>query len=114
MGATPGNPRYGRLAGRSREMPGWYVAAVDSPAVTSAFRPRRTIMSVPGSSERFIAKARDVAVDEVMLDLEDSVAPSAKDEARDLVAGALAAGGWMAGSWPSGSTARRRSGPTGT
>jgi citrate lyase subunit beta / citryl-CoA lyase len=51
-------------------------------------------MSVPASSERFIAKARDLAVDEVMLDLEDSVAPSAKDEARDLAAGALKAGGW--------------------
>ena len=60
----------------------------------SAYRPRRTILSVPASSERFIAKARDVPVDEVMLDLEDSVAPSAKDEARDLVAGALQAGGW--------------------
>jgi len=51
-------------------------------------------MSVPASSERFIAKAREVAVDEVMLDLEDSVAPAAKDQARDLVAGALRAGGW--------------------
>jgi citrate lyase subunit beta/citryl-CoA lyase len=51
-------------------------------------------MSVPGSSERFIAKARDVVVDEVMLDLEDSVAPSAKEEARDRVVGALQRGGW--------------------
>ncbi|HUN38537.1 MAG TPA: CoA ester lyase [Trebonia sp.] len=51
-------------------------------------------MSVPASSERFIAKAREVAVDEVMLDLEDSVAPAAKGQARDLMAGALRAGGW--------------------
>jgi len=51
-------------------------------------------MSVPASSERFIAKARGLAVDEVMLDLEDSVAPDAKPEARALAAGALAAGGW--------------------
>jgi citrate lyase subunit beta/citryl-CoA lyase len=72
----------------------WYVAAMDSPTATSAYRPRRTIMSVPASSERFIAKARDVPVDEVMLDLEDSVAASAKDQARALVAGALQAGGW--------------------
>ncbi len=60
----------------------------------SSYRPRRTIMSVPASSERFIAKARDVAADEIMLDLEDSVAPSAKDGARDLVVAALRAGGW--------------------
>jgi citrate lyase subunit beta / citryl-CoA lyase len=51
-------------------------------------------MSVPASSERFIAKARDVAADEIMLDLEDSVAPAAKDGARDLAVAALRAGGW--------------------
>jgi citrate lyase subunit beta/citryl-CoA lyase len=51
-------------------------------------------MSVPASSERFLAKARDLPADEVMLDLEDSVAPGAKDAARELAAGALKAGGW--------------------
>src|SRR6516162_2823335 len=48
-------------------------------------------MSVPASSERFLAKARDLAADEVMLDLEDSVAPAAKDDARRLAVRALAA-----------------------
>src|SRR6202034_3217183 len=66
---------------------------VDS-TVDSAYRPRRTCMSVPASSERFLAKARDVTVDEVMLDLEDSVAPAAKSAARDLAVGALKAGGF--------------------
>ncbi len=51
-------------------------------------------MSVPASSERFLAKARDQAVDEVMLDLEDSVAPDAKPAARELAVAALQAGGW--------------------
>src|SRR3984893_13045644 len=51
-------------------------------------------MSVPASSERFIAKARDMAADEIMLDLEDSVAPAAKDGARALAVAALRAGGW--------------------
>jgi citrate lyase subunit beta / citryl-CoA lyase len=51
-------------------------------------------MSVPASSERFIAKARDMTADEIMLDLEDSVAPAAKDGARDLAVAALRAGGW--------------------
>ncbi|HSZ39838.1 MAG TPA: aldolase/citrate lyase family protein, partial [Trebonia sp.] len=60
----------------------------------SAYRPRRTCISVPASSERFLAKARELAADEVMLDLEDSVAPAAKDTARDLAVGALKAGGW--------------------
>ena len=60
----------------------------------SEYRPRRTCMSVPASSERFLARARDLPADEVMLDLEDSVAPSAKEMARDLAVGALRAGGW--------------------
>jgi citrate lyase subunit beta/citryl-CoA lyase len=51
-------------------------------------------MSVPASSERFLAKAREVAADEVMLDLEDSVAPTAKDDARRLAVQALNGGGW--------------------
>jgi citrate lyase subunit beta / citryl-CoA lyase len=56
--------------------------------------PRRTCLTVPGSSERFLAKARQVAADEVILDLEDSVAAGAKRQARELVAAALGRG------WP--------------
>jgi len=51
-------------------------------------------MSVPASSDRFIAKARGLAVDEVMLDLEDSVAPVEKPAARDVAVAALKEGGW--------------------
>ena len=63
-------------------------------AVTTQYQARRTCMSVPASSERFIAKARGLDVDEVMLDLEDSVAPGAKPAARKLAVAALQAGGW--------------------
>ena len=51
-------------------------------------------MSVPASSERFLTKARGLAVDEVMLDLEDSVAPDAKAGAREFAVAALRGGGW--------------------
>jgi citrate lyase subunit beta/citryl-CoA lyase len=61
--------------------------------MTSAECPRRTCLTVPGSSERFLAKARNLAADEVILDLEDAVAPAAKDQARTLVAAAIE-GGW--------------------
>jgi len=50
-------------------------------------------MSVPASSQRFLAKARDLRADEIMLDLEDSVAPDAKPGARDLAVAALKDGG---------------------
>jgi citrate lyase subunit beta / citryl-CoA lyase len=59
-----------------------------------AYRARRSCLSVPASSERFLAKARGLAVDEVMIDLEDSVAPGAKPEARALAVAALKSGGW--------------------
>jgi citrate lyase subunit beta/citryl-CoA lyase len=46
---------------------------------------------VPASSERFIAKARGLPADELFLDLEDAVAPSAKAQARANAVAALAA-----------------------
>jgi citrate lyase subunit beta/citryl-CoA lyase len=52
---------------------------------------------VPASSERFLAKARDLPADEVFLDLEDAVAPAAKDAARRNAAAALTSGPWRAG-----------------
>ncbi|MEU4231747.1 CoA ester lyase [Nonomuraea sp. NPDC026600] len=57
-------------------------------------RSRRSVLSVPGSSPRFLEKAQTLAVDEVFLDLEDSVAPLAKDEARKNVVTALREGDW--------------------
>ena len=49
---------------------------------------------MPGSSARFVGKARVLPADEVFLDLEDAVAPAAKQDARQTVAAALNAGGW--------------------
>jgi citrate lyase subunit beta/citryl-CoA lyase len=52
-------------------------------------RSRRTCHAVPGSSERFIAKAVGLDADEVFLDLEDAVAPNEKESARGRVIEAL-------------------------
>jgi citrate lyase subunit beta / citryl-CoA lyase len=52
-------------------------------------RSRRTCHAVPGSSERFLAKAPTLEADEVFLDLEDAVAESEKDAARGLIIKAL-------------------------
>jgi citrate lyase subunit beta/citryl-CoA lyase len=52
-------------------------------------RSRRTCHAVPGSSERFIAKAVGLDADEVFLDLEDAVAPNEKEGARGRVIEAL-------------------------
>ncbi len=55
-------------------------------------RPRRSVLYVPGSNARALEKARALAADGFILDLEDAVAPAAKGEARRAVADALAAG----------------------
>ena len=53
---------------------------------------RRSSLSVPGSSERMLAKAGGLGADEIVIDLEDAVAPAAKDRARELTAVFLAEG----------------------
>jgi citrate lyase subunit beta/citryl-CoA lyase len=50
---------------------------------------RRTVLAVPGSSGRFIAKARGLGVDALFLDLEDAVAPAVKVESRQRIVAAL-------------------------
>ena len=51
--------------------------------------PRRSCLSVPGSSERFLAKGPNVPADMTFLDLEDSVAPIEKEAARAKVVDAI-------------------------
>ena len=57
-------------------------------------RPRRSCLAVPGSNPRFLDKAKGLPTDQVFLDLEDAVAPSAKPEARKNIVAALNDGGW--------------------
>ena len=54
-------------------------------------RARRSCLVVPGSEVRFHAKASDAAADEIIFDLEDSVAPAAKADARLAIVAALRA-----------------------
>ncbi|HYM32533.1 MAG TPA: CoA ester lyase [Candidatus Cybelea sp.] len=57
-------------------------------------RLRRVQLSVPGSSEKMMAKGAASAADHVFLDLEDAVAPSAKVEARGKIVTALKTLDW--------------------
>ena len=50
-------------------------------------RPRRSVLYMPGSNARALEKAKTLAADGVILDLEDAVAPDAKAAARDQVVG---------------------------
>nr|WP_296778029.1 CoA ester lyase [Rhodococcus sp. (in: high G+C Gram-positive bacteria)] len=57
-------------------------------------RPRRSVLAVPGSSDKMIEKAKGLGADAIFLDLEDAVAPVAKAQARGRIVAALNAGGW--------------------
>jgi citrate lyase subunit beta/citryl-CoA lyase len=54
---------------------------------------RRSVLSVPGSSERMLAKAPGLEADELVIDLEDAVVPAAKAKARQLVGDVLSGEG---------------------
>ena len=57
-------------------------------------RPRRSALYLPASNRRAIEKARTLSCDVVILDLEDAVAPEAKDEARHNALEAVRDGGF--------------------
>jgi citrate lyase subunit beta/citryl-CoA lyase len=55
-------------------------------------RPRRSALYIPASNERAVQKAASLDADVIILDLEDSVPPEAKEAARDTAVAAVAAG----------------------
>jgi citrate lyase subunit beta / citryl-CoA lyase len=57
-------------------------------------RPRRSVLYMPGSNPRALEKARSLPADALILDLEDAVAPDAKDLARSQVCEAVKAKGF--------------------
>lgn len=57
-------------------------------------RPRRSVLYMPGANERALEKAKTLLADSLILDLEDSVAPEAKDAARASVCEAVKGGGY--------------------
>ncbi len=59
-------------------------------------RPRRSVLYMPGSNARALEKAKTLAADALILDLEDAVAPDAKALAREQVCKAVAEGGYGA------------------
>ena len=57
-------------------------------------RPRRSVLYMPGSNARALEKAKTLPADALILDLEDAVAPDAKEVARGQVCEAVKAGGF--------------------
>ena len=57
-------------------------------------RPRRSVLYMPGSKPRALEKARGLAADVLILDLEDAVVPAEKVAARQQVLDAISQGGY--------------------
>lgn len=60
--------------------------------MSTDFRPRRSVLYMPSSNEKVLEKAKTLACDAIIFDLEDAVAPDAKPAARDAAAAAVASG----------------------
>ena len=58
----------------------------------SVITPRRSVLYMPGANERAVEKAKTLAADAIIFDLEDATSPDAKVEARGRVCAAVASG----------------------
>ncbi|MBV1900231.1 MAG: CoA ester lyase, partial [Kordiimonadaceae bacterium] len=56
--------------------------------------PRRSVLFMPAANERALEKAKTLACDAIIFDLEDAVAPAMKGDARDKAAAAVASGAY--------------------
>ena len=62
--------------------------------MAATFRPRRSVLYMPGSNARAQEKAKSIPADAIILDLEDAVAPDAKSAARETVCNSVQQGGY--------------------
>ncbi|MFA5957379.1 CoA ester lyase [Hyphomicrobium sp.] len=54
-----------------------------------AMRPRRSVLYLPGDNDRALEKAKTLPADSIIIDLEDSVAPTNKEKARSQATAAI-------------------------
>ncbi len=62
--------------------------------MTDTYRPRRSVLYMPGANDKALEKAKGLACDAIIFDTEDSVAPDMKSVAREKVAAAVASGSY--------------------
>ncbi|HEY5422823.1 MAG TPA: CoA ester lyase, partial [Ilumatobacteraceae bacterium] len=60
--------------------------------VVTDLRPRRSVLYMPAANQRALEKAKTLPADAIIFDLEDAVAPDAKDSARVAACEAAASG----------------------
>lgn len=60
--------------------------------MSNSLRPRRSVLYMPAANERALEKAKTLAADAIIFDLEDAVAPDAKEGARAKAVAAVTSG----------------------
>ena len=60
--------------------------------MSTSMRPRRSVLYMPSSNERALEKAKSISCDALIFDLEDAVAPDAKETARAQAVAAASSG----------------------
>jgi len=60
--------------------------------MSDRLRPRRSVLYMPAANERALEKAKSIPCDAIIFDLEDAVAPDAKDLARHQAVAAVGSG----------------------
>ena len=60
--------------------------------MSDIYRPRRSVLYMPGANDKALEKAKGLACDAIIFDTEDSVAPDMKIAAREKVAAAVGSG----------------------
>ncbi len=62
--------------------------------MSSTLVPRRSVLYMPASNTRALEKAKAIPADAIIFDLEDAVAPDAKEQAREQACAAVRSGGY--------------------
>src|SRR5579885_1235929 len=70
------------------------LSTISGAFMQSTIRPRRSALYMPGSNARALEKARTLPADVIIIDLEDAVAPEAKQAAREQACAAIKAKGF--------------------
>lgn len=63
-----------------------------TPGLSNAYRPRRSVLYMPSANARALEKAKALPADAIIFDLEDAVAPDAKEAAREAACAAVTSG----------------------
>lgn len=60
--------------------------------MSETYRPRRSVLYMPSANARALEKAKTIPADAIIFDLEDAVAPDAKEAAREAACAAVTSG----------------------